>query len=111
MRMLLNGITGFESSEAVEKSRDSADLDTTDKLTDSSLKNIRRYVEQSKYDPSVPQTLLQTFEQDLRYKLDQRQKKYDYADLYARLLTEWLSCDGPRVAAEGGIRRLEECAQ
>ncbi|KAL8992579.1 MAG: hypothetical protein Q9169_006988 [Polycauliona sp. 2 TL-2023] len=56
-----------------------------------SLKNIRRFLDQSRYDPSVPKLLLNDWEYELQLLLDQRTQKLDYADLYARLLTEWLA--------------------
>ncbi|KAK2811174.1 hypothetical protein FQN50_002271 [Emmonsiellopsis sp. PD_5] len=57
-----------------------------------------RYVQQSEYDPSVSKEKLAQFEQKIRAKLDSETRKLDLADLYSRLLIEWI--DAPR--ASGG---------
>lgn len=55
--------------------------------------NIRRFLEQSQYDPSIPSSLLRELEGDLYRNMDRTSRKFDYADLYSRLLTEWLRSD------------------
>lgn len=51
--------------------------------------NVRRWVEQSQFDASVPDTMLSGFEDRLRSHLDVQTRKLDLAALYSRLLTEW----------------------
>lgn len=58
-----------------------------------SVTNIRRFLEQSLYDPSIPPSLLRELEGDLFRNIDRISRKFDYADLYSRLLTEWLQSD------------------
>lgn len=53
-----------------------------------SVINIRRFLEQSQYDPSIPSSLLRELEGDLYRNMDRISRKFDYADLYSRLLTE-----------------------
>ena len=60
--------------------------------------NIRRFVNQSQYDPSLPASMLNKFETQLHEFLAQSSQTLDYADLYSRLLTEWLSSDAASVA-------------
>lgn len=60
------------------------------------LKQIRHWVHQSAYDPSINEAMLRKFEQRLRAKLDAESRKLDLADLYSRLLIEWI--DAPKGA-------------
>src|SRR5271170_2871321 len=64
---------------------------------DSELKNIHRFLDQSRYDPSVSSPMLQDFAAGLRLRLDQQSRKFDYADLYSRLLSEWLHPSGKPI--------------
>lgn len=54
------------------------------------LENIRRWLHQSEYDPSVPEATLNKFEQQLQSQLEIKSRKLDHADLYSRLLMEWI---------------------
>lgn len=54
------------------------------------LANINRWVTQSKHDVSVTNSKLAKFETELRSLLDLQSRKLDYADLYSRLLIEWI---------------------
>lgn len=68
--------------------------------------NIRNYLRQSQYDPSTPPTLMPGLEKSLRQLLDQQTEKFEFADLYSQLLTEWLESDAAEAfdsaADEGG---------
>ena len=54
------------------------------------LGNLRRWINQAEYDPSVGETALKGVESTLRSKLDIGSRKLDLADLYSRMLTEWI---------------------
>ena len=54
---------------------------------DDSLSNIQRWLDQSQYDASIPESKLVSFSQQLRSKLDIQSRKLDMAHLYSRLLT------------------------
>lgn len=58
-----------------------------------SVTNIRRFLEQAQYDPSIPPSLMKELEGDLCRNMDCISRKFDYADLYSRLLFEWLRSD------------------
>jgi hypothetical protein len=64
-----------------------------------SVQNMKRYLEQSKHDPSVSMKILHRFETKIRDKLDQESQRFDFANLYYRLLTEWTSSDSKPIAA------------
>jgi hypothetical protein len=65
---------------------------------DPELKNIRRFLDQSRYDPTISSSMLQDFATGLRLRLDQQSRKFDYADLYSSLLLEWLHPSGKPIA-------------
>lgn len=54
---------------------------------DASLDNIQRWLDQSRYDASIPVSKLDSFNRQLRAKLDIQSRKLDMAHLYSRLLT------------------------
>jgi hypothetical protein len=54
---------------------------------DASLDNIQRWLDQSRYDASIPVSKLDSFSRQLRAKLDVQSRKLDMAHLYSRLLT------------------------
>ncbi|RDK46604.1 hypothetical protein M752DRAFT_104207 [Aspergillus phoenicis ATCC 13157] len=64
--------------------------------TDPTMANIERWIHQSSYDSSIPPQKLHEFETELLRKLNIQSRKLDLADLYSRLLTEWVD---PPVAA------------
>lgn len=55
------------------------------------LSNIRRWLEQSQFDASIPTVMLSEWEAQLRSQLDVQTRRLDLAALYSRLLTEWLT--------------------
>ena len=61
------------------------------------LRNLDRFLAQARNDPSVSVKMLADWDDSLRRHLDMMSLKYQYASLYGRLVTEWLS-DGK----EGG---------
>ena len=57
------------------------------------LRNIERFLSQAQYDPSVSLKLMQEWKMLLTQLLDMQSAKYEYASLYAQLVTEWLSSE------------------
>lgn len=51
------------------------------------LANFQRWLDQSRYDASVPMSKLASFSQQCRDELDIQSRKLDMAHLYSRLLT------------------------
>ena len=96
VRLLLTEIAGC-TPENGKKLENFEDSDLYGNIGNLSLKNMRRFLDQSRYDASVPGSLLKEWERELRLLLDQRTRKLDYADLYARLLTEWLADNSAAV--------------
>lgn len=86
-------LSGFEDLSAGKKG-----VRILDDGQDKYIQNIRRYLEMSKCDPSVSVKILSQFEEKIREKLDQESRRFDYANLYYRLLGEWTSADSQPIA-------------
>ncbi|CAI6333126.1 unnamed protein product [Periconia digitata] len=71
----------------------------------STLEVMSRYLEQSKFDPSISPSRLRGFESTLHKRLDQESERFRFADLYYRLLTEWTKVNG--VPIEEAIETAE----
>ncbi|USP74526.1 uncharacterized protein yc1106_01800 [Curvularia clavata] len=55
------------------------------------LQNLSRFVEQARFDPSVSGKILGDWEKTLLQYLSVQSTKFEFADLYGKLVTEWLS--------------------
>jgi hypothetical protein len=79
---------------------------TTNARLETDLKNLDRFLEQTRYDPSVSPKVLEDWEKMLRQYLSVQSAKYQYADLYGKLVTEWLSTE-KGTAADGDVDMTE----
>lgn len=78
---------------------------------DAMLLNMKHWVEQARYDSSIPPEKLEGFERHLQNRLDARSRKLSLADLYSRLLTEWMdpSSNGEALRREAtGLEAVED---
>jgi hypothetical protein len=66
---------------------------TSNTRLETDLSNIDRFLEQARYDPSVSPKVLQDWEKSILQYLSVQSAKYKYADLYGKLVTEWLSSE------------------
>lgn len=57
------------------------------------LRLIDRFLEQAKFDPSISAAKLDEWERTMWRYLSMQSIKYEYADLYGRLVTEWLASE------------------
>ena len=55
------------------------------------LENLDRFLEQARFDPSVSNDVLKDWENKLLQCASIQATKFQYADLYGKLVTEWLS--------------------
>jgi hypothetical protein len=80
--------------------------------SDTVIWNIHSTLYASYYDPSTPVKVLQDIENLLRSRLDAQSRRLSLADLYSRLLTEWLvssaSSDGGPTPTMQEITSLED---
>ncbi|KAG8529642.1 uncharacterized protein KY384_005123 [Bacidia gigantensis] len=65
-----------------------------------STTTIRAFLEQSKHDPSVSASLLQSWEVELRDCLDTPSRKYQHALLFGRLAMEWLESSAQQATSD-----------
>ncbi|KAM5341457.1 hypothetical protein ACJ41O_014488 [Fusarium nematophilum] len=72
------------------------------------LKNLDRFLGQAKYDPSVSATTMNAWEQSLLRHLDTQSLKFQYASLYGKLVTEWLSEGDDNADSDGGDVEMGE---
>jgi hypothetical protein len=74
------------------------------------LRNIERFLGQAQYDPSVSSTLMNEWKTLLTQLLDMQSAKYEYASLYAQLVTEWLSSEKKSDTMDVDDEDFEELA-
>jgi hypothetical protein len=85
-------------------------------LNDAKISNIKKWLQQSRYDTSISSSMLDSYEKLLRSELDVESRKMDFASLYSLLLTEWMnprastpiSDDSESVVLESQKVRLQE---
>ncbi|CAO2650340.1 Nn.00g016320.m01.CDS01 [Neocucurbitaria sp. VM-36] len=70
------------------------------------LKNLDRFLEQARFDPSVSAKVLDDWEKTLLQYLSVQSTKYQYADLYGKLVTEWLSSE-KGTPVDGNVEMTE----
>lgn len=76
---------------------------------DFSVRNIRRFAEQAKYDPSISESLLRDWQARLEKDLDITGMKLEYAELFGKLVTEWVKYPSPEAgAASPDVIALDE---
>jgi hypothetical protein len=74
------------------------------------VKNIKHWLSQSKYDVSVPAEFMQSHEELLRSHLEVPSRKLALGHLYARLITEWMdaSVSGSSASEEESFEVLDQ---
>lgn len=70
------------------------------------LRNLDSLLAQARHDPSVSIKAHKAWEASLIHRLDAQSLKYQYASLYAELVTEWLSSEQPQTRDEAEPRSL-----
>ena len=77
------------------------------------LRTVDRFLHQARFDPSVSIAVLEDWEKKLLQYVSVQSTKYEYADLYGKLVTEWLSSEkkGTTPAADGDVEMDESFAE
>jgi len=96
--LLLDGsktCLGFQTEKETKDGRVGRVISGTSRnlRLETDLKNLDRFVEQARFDPSVSNKVLSDWEKTLLQYLSVQSTKYQYADLYGKLVTEWLSSE------------------
>jgi hypothetical protein len=68
--------------------------------SDVSLPNMKRWLDQSHFDDSIPEEMLQSTDEQSRCQLLVQTRRLDLADLYSRLLREWLNSNNSETEME-----------
>ncbi|RDL34361.1 uncharacterized protein BP5553_07489 [Venustampulla echinocandica] len=98
VRMLVDRIESFPSISKV-KLGDNAPI---------SLNNIKKFLKQARYDPSVSMELQKSWQIKLQEALDGHSRRYEYASLYGNLVSEWLSASEDGAGSSAGKSTVEE---
>jgi len=80
-----------QQARIAELLRGVSDLYPEAATLDARVANIHHWLEQSRYDATVPRAMLDSYEQLLRSKLEVQSRRLLLAHLYARLVAEWMS--------------------
>ncbi|KAF2632022.1 hypothetical protein BU25DRAFT_406539 [Macroventuria anomochaeta] len=73
------------------------------------LKNLDRFLDQTRFDPSVSTDVLEDWENKLLRYVSIQATKYEYADLYGKLVSEWLTSEKMEgiATADGDVKMGE----
>jgi hypothetical protein len=98
---------GVKTSNSNHKSRDGRpgrviSGGTRNPRLETDLRNLDRFLEQAEFDPSVSAKVLEDWEKILLQYLSIQASKFQYADLYGKLVTEWLSSEKATATGTGG---------
>ncbi|CAF9919961.1 hypothetical protein IMSHALPRED_004779 [Imshaugia aleurites] len=89
------GAAACQSTQAgkVKVLLDALEVHDIDAPANISKANVRRFLEQSRHDPSVPSALLREWQMTLEQALEAPSRKYEHASLFGRLVVEWLGSE------------------
>ncbi|KAK8135361.1 hypothetical protein PG984_003301 [Apiospora sp. TS-2023a] len=71
------------------------------------VKNINHWLQQARFDASVPAEMFKTWEELLRSKLEVQSRKLGLAYLYTRLVTEWMNPSAP-MSQEASVSTADD---
>lgn len=95
LRLLVDGIKSWRGTNTESASATSHSA---------YLSNVDKFLQQAQHDPSIGGSSLSEWESKLTQTLEKEKVKFEYAELFGRLLTEWVvSADGTQVAADVGF--------
>jgi hypothetical protein len=63
------------------------------------LSGLDKFFDQAEYDPSVTQSMLKKYEDEIHGHLRTQANKYEFASLYGKLIKEWTAAGGSNVAS------------
>ncbi|EUC47463.1 hypothetical protein COCMIDRAFT_90146 [Bipolaris oryzae ATCC 44560] len=125
--ILLDGLKECLGVQIVKDSKDAGAVHviisgTRNTGLETDLRNLHRFIEQARFDPSVSSKVVLDWEKKLLEYLSIQSTKFQYANLYGKLVTEWLSSekstnnDGDIEMAESfeevpGAKKLATCAE
>lgn len=90
VRLLVDGIKAWRNTDSTSTESVSATSHSA------YLKNVERFLQQSHHDPSIGSISLNEWEIKLSKSLDTEKVKFEYAELFGRLLTEWVGSESTK---------------
>lgn len=85
VQILLDGISSWRSVDASSNDSNISQLGIKDHLL-----NVKKFLVQAEHDASIGEATLRGWEADFTTYLDQEKVKNEYAELFGRLLTQWI---------------------
>lgn len=94
LRLLVEGIKSWRSTDTPTEST------TTSSSSHSAyLDNVEKFLQQARHDPGIGSSSLKEWEDRLTQSLETEKVKFEYAELFGRLLTEWVEGESPKKGA------------
>lgn len=87
VRLLLDGIKSWRGTDTSGPSSVNSHSEY--------LRNVERFLFQAQQDPSINESCLSEWEDNLTQSLETEKVKFEYAELFGRLLTEWIASSAP----------------
>ncbi|RAL17138.1 uncharacterized protein BO97DRAFT_402676 [Aspergillus homomorphus CBS 101889] len=114
-RILLEGVTKIKGHPNVAIDRHDVDVEHTGgentsvkELSEGAVyANIRRFLLQSNYDPSVSERTLQSWISKLEQELEFLKTRHEHASFYSKLVTQWLVDLESDPASGAGFEKVE----
>lgn len=101
LRLLVEGIKSWRSTDTTAGS-------TTSTPHSAFLRNVEKFLKQAQHDPSIEDTIISEWETKLTQSLEKEKVKFEYAELFGRLLTEWVGSAGTKSPGENGEEEFEK---
>ncbi|KAL0639887.1 hypothetical protein Q9L58_000978 [Maublancomyces gigas] len=101
LRLLVEGIKSWRSTDTTAES-------TTTTSHSAFLRNIEKFLKQAQHDPSIGGSIISEWETKLTQSLEKEKVKFEYAELFGRLLTEWVGSAGAKSPEKNGEEEFEK---
>lgn len=111
VRLLVHGIKSWRSTDTTSTGS------TSDTSHSAYLDNVEKFLQQAQHDPSIGISSLSEWESKLTQSFETEKVKFEYAELFGRLLTEWVGStnaespgkrNGAQVVEEGSEVKVDE---
>lgn len=80
---------------------------TTNARLETDLRNIDRFLDQAQYDPSLSSSIVGEWQNCLKQHLHVQTLRYEYADLFGKLVTEWLASNESNTTSPEDVDMTE----
>lgn len=104
LRLLVEGINSWHNADTTSKESATS---TTTTSNSAYLENVERFLQQAHHDPSIGSSIISEWESKLTRSLETEKVKFEYAELFGRLLTEWVGSANEK-SAEGDAVQVDE---